>query len=69
MLSKSPFTPNVRASLRQRSDDACNIVLIDHNEVTPNWVATPFSSNSIVANVTVLQVASQHHRIVDANWL
>ena len=45
-----PFTPGVRVTLRQRYDDACNMALIDHNGVAPKWVATPFSSGSIVVN-------------------
>ena len=33
--------------LRQRYDDACDIVLIEKNGVTPKCVATPFWSDSI----------------------
>ena len=58
----SPFTPSVRVSLRQHCDDACDTVHIDHNRVAPKWVATPFSSNSIVANETVTQASSQRCR-------
>ena len=54
-VSQAPSLGSVRARLHQtsksiwsqRCDDVCDTVLIDHNRVTPKWVATPFWSNSI----------------------
>ena len=36
--------------IRSRLHVACDIALFDHNGVTPKWVATPFSSDSIISN-------------------
>ena len=33
--------------LRQRYDDACDVVLFEKNGVAPKWVAAPFWSDSI----------------------
>ena len=49
-MFKGPLTPGVRVSLHQHCDDACDIALIDHTGISPKWVPTLFSSNSIVVN-------------------
>ena len=38
------------STLRQLCGDASDTVLIENNEVTRKWVATPFWSDSIVFN-------------------
>ena len=44
---------------RQRQCSVNAAMTLDYNEITPKWVATPFSGYSIVANETVLQASSQ----------
>ena len=53
--------------LHKRDDDASYAVLIDHNGVTPKWVATPFSSDSIVANENCVAIVIAALTQIDSN--
>ena len=52
--------------LRPLCDDASNSVLIENNEVTQKWVATPFWSDFIVFNENNILSIITNCRSVDA---